>query len=54
MLFTLNNAGVTYQRVIQTIFNDMLYKKVESYADDLVVKFKKRADHVQDVRLIFK
>jgi len=42
----LNNVGVTYQRAMQPIFDDMLHKKVESYVDDLVVKFKKRADYV--------
>jgi len=46
MPFALNNEWVTYQRAIQTIFEDMLHKKVESYVDDLVVKFKKRADCV--------
>jgi len=46
MAFALNNAGVTYQRAIQTLFDDMLHKKVEGYVDDLVVMFKKRAYHV--------
>jgi len=31
----------------------MLHKKVECHVDDLVVKPKKRADHIQDPRLIF-
>ena len=38
---------------MQTIFDDMLHTKVECYVDDLVVKSKKRADHLQDLRLIF-
>ena len=32
----------------------MLHKKVESYVDDLVVKFKRRANHVQELRRMFK
>ncbi|KAL0385983.1 UNVERIFIED_CONTAM: hypothetical protein Sradi_2992600 [Sesamum radiatum] len=35
------------------IFNDMLYKNVECYVDDLVVKSKKREDHLYDLRKIF-
>jgi len=38
---------------MQIIFDDTLHKKVECYVDDLVVKSKKRADHLQDLRLIF-
>jgi len=53
MPFGLKNAGTTYQRAMQTIFDDMLHKKVECYVDDLVVKSKKRADHLQDLHLIF-
>jgi len=46
MPFTLNNIRVTYQRAVQTIFDDMLHKNVEGYVDDVVVKFKKTAYHV--------
>jgi len=42
MPFGLKNAGATYQRAMQTIFDDMLHKKVECYLNDLVVKSKKR------------
>jgi len=40
MPFAVSNAGVTYERAIQAIFDDILYKNVERYVDDLVVKFK--------------
>jgi len=53
MSFGLKNAGATYQRAMQTIFDDVLHKKVECYIDDLVVKSKKSADPLQDLRLIF-
>ncbi|RVW19841.1 Transposon Ty3-I Gag-Pol polyprotein [Vitis vinifera] len=42
MSFGLKNAGATYQRVMQKIFHDMLYKNVECYVNDLVVKSRKR------------
>ncbi|KAM1072805.1 hypothetical protein FF1_018023 [Malus domestica] len=53
MPFGLKNAGATYQRAIQKIFNDMLHKNVECYVDDVVVKTKKRSDHLKDLRLVF-
>ncbi|XP_057779963.1 uncharacterized protein LOC130998564 [Salvia miltiorrhiza] len=53
MLFGLKNAGATYQRAMQKIFDDILHKNVECYVDDLVVKSKKRSNHLQDLRMIF-
>jgi len=53
MPFGLKNAGATYQRAMQTIFDDMLHRKVKCYIDDLVVKPKKMAYHLQDLHLIF-
>ncbi|KAL0290428.1 UNVERIFIED_CONTAM: Polyprotein P3 [Sesamum radiatum] len=53
MPFGLKNAGATYQRAIQNIFDDMLHKKVECYVDDLVVKNKKRGGHLIDLQRVF-
>ena len=53
MPFGLKNVGATYQRATQTIFEDMLHKTVECYIDDLVVKAKKRLDHLHSLRQIF-
>ncbi|XP_071933254.1 uncharacterized protein [Coffea arabica] len=53
MPFGLKNAGATYQRAMQRIFDDMLHKNVQCYVDDLVVKSKKREDHIQDLRRVF-
>jgi len=47
--FKLKNAGATYQRVMEIIFDDMLHKKVECYVDDLVVKSETMVDHIQDL-----
>jgi hypothetical protein len=36
--FGLKNAGVTYQRAIQTCLVDHWSKRVEAYVDDVVIK----------------
>ncbi|TYK05704.1 uncharacterized protein E5676_scaffold98G001850 [Cucumis melo var. makuwa] len=46
MPFELKNAGATYQRAMQRIFDDMLHKH------DLVVKSKKKCDHLKDLKLV--
>ncbi|KAG9450285.1 hypothetical protein H6P81_010250 [Aristolochia fimbriata] len=53
MSFGLKNAGATYQRGMQNIFDDFLHKCVECYVDDLVVKTKQRLDHLLDLRAVF-
>ncbi|KAL0455603.1 UNVERIFIED_CONTAM: Polyprotein P3 [Sesamum latifolium] len=53
MPFGLKNTGATYQRAMQRIFDDMLHKNVKCYVDDLVVKSKKREDHLYDLRKVF-
>jgi hypothetical protein len=53
MPFGLKNAGATYQRAMQKIFDDMLHQHVECYVDDLVVKSKEKENHLQDLRLVF-
>lgn len=53
MPFGLKNAGATYQRAMQKIFDDMLHKDVECYVDDLVVKSKLRKDHLLNLRRVF-
>jgi len=53
MPFGLKNAGATYQRAMQNIFDNILHKNVECYVDDLVVKSRKKCDHLQDLRMVF-
>ncbi|KAM2441553.1 hypothetical protein PS1_022742 [Malus domestica] len=40
MPFGLKNAGVTYQRAMNTIFHDLIDTTIEVYIDDVVVKSK--------------
>ena len=44
MPFGFKNAGATYQRAMQKIFDNMLHKNIECYVDDVVVKTRKRED----------
>ncbi|KAL0346472.1 UNVERIFIED_CONTAM: Retrovirus-related Pol polyprotein from transposon.6 [Sesamum calycinum] len=53
MPFGLKNAGATYQHAMQNIFDDMLHKKLECYVHDLVVKTKKREEHLADLQIVF-
>ncbi|KAA0067354.1 uncharacterized protein E5676_scaffold1704G00090 [Cucumis melo var. makuwa] len=53
MSFGLKNVGATYQRAMQKVFDDMLHKYVECYVDDLVVKSKRRQDHMKDLKFVF-
>nr|YP_009315953.1 hypothetical protein [Cocos nucifera]AOX12947.1 hypothetical protein [Cocos nucifera] len=53
MPFGLKNAGATYQRAMTVKFYDLLHRVVECYVDDLVVKTKRRADHLDDLRMVF-
>ncbi|KAA0048245.1 uncharacterized protein E5676_scaffold265G001560 [Cucumis melo var. makuwa] len=53
MPFGLINVGATYQRAMQKVFDDMLHKYVECYVDDLVVRFKRRQDHLKYLKVIF-
>ena len=50
---SLKIAKATYQRAIQTIFDDMLHKAMEFYIDDSVVKSKRRPNDLQDLHQIF-
>ena len=53
MPFGLKNAGATYQRAMQKISDNVLHKYVECYVDDLVVKTKRKEDHLVNLRSVF-
>jgi len=46
MPFSLKNVRAAYQRAMQIIFKDRFHKMTECYVDDLMVKCKKRLDHL--------
>ena len=53
MLFSLKNAGATYQRAMNAIFHDMLGHHMEVYIDDIVVKSKRDNEHVDHLKKSF-
>ncbi|XP_059630114.1 uncharacterized protein LOC132273100 [Cornus florida] len=53
MPFELKNAGATYQRLISKIFKRQMGRTVEAYIDDIVVKSKKKNDHLAHLQDMF-
>jgi hypothetical protein len=53
MPFGLKNAGATYQRVMNSIFHDMIGKYMEVYIDDIVVKSQDFDDHLKNLEKAF-
>ena len=49
MPFGLKNAGATYQQMMTRIFRDKIGRTVEVYIDDMVVKIKQEARHIEDL-----
>jgi len=54
MPFRLKNAGATYQRLMDKIFQELIDRCVEVYVDDIVVKFDSFDQHVEDLNEVFK
>ncbi|XP_056691889.1 uncharacterized protein [Spinacia oleracea] len=53
MPFGLKNSPATFQRLINTIISKQLGRNIEAYIDDMIVKSKKRAAHMADLRETF-
>jgi len=53
MPFGLKNAGATYQRLMNKVFNHLMSKCVEVYVDDMVVKSPSDLQHAQDLFTVF-
>ena len=53
MPFRLKNVESTYQMMITRMFESQLNKNIEVYIDDMVVKSKAEAKHMNDLRSIF-
>jgi hypothetical protein len=45
----LRNAGTTFVRMTSTVLKSQVGKNLQAYVDDIVVKSKKRQDHIQDL-----
>ena len=44
--FGLKNAGATYQRLVNMMFNEHISKTMKVYVDDTLVKSKVASDHI--------
>ena len=53
MPYGLKNAGVTYQRLVNYMFRDLIGKSMEVYVDDLLVKSKNESDHLRHLANVF-
>ena len=53
MPFGLNNVGVTYQRLVNKMFNKKIDRNMEVYMDDMLVKSKEELDHLDDLKEMF-
>jgi len=53
MPFGLKNAGATYQRLVNRMFENQFDRTMEVYIDDMLVKFTQAADHIAHLRQCF-
>jgi hypothetical protein len=49
----LRNAGTTFVRMTSIVLKSQIDKKLLPYVDDIVIKSKKRQDHIQDLQETF-
>lgn len=47
--FGLLNAGATFQKTMDTIFFPQIGRNMQIYVDDMIVKFLKIQDHIDDL-----
>ena len=53
MSFELKNTGATYQRLVNHMFSHQIGRNVEVYVDNLLVKSKDEANHLDDLKETF-
>ena len=53
MHFRIKNAGVTYQRLVNKMFNRQIGRNMEVNVDDMLVKSKEEHVHLDDLRETF-
>ena len=53
MPLRLKNAGATYQRLVNKMFNKQIGRNMEVYVDDMLVKSKEELAHLDDLRETF-
>ena len=53
MSFGLKNTAVTYQRLVNRMFKDLIGKSMEVYVDEMLVKSKIAGDHIEHWNQMF-
>ena len=53
MPFGLKNAGVTYQKLVNKMFDKQIGRNMEEYMDDMLAKSKEKATHLDDLEETF-
>lgn len=53
MPFGLKNAGATYQRLVNQMFNKRIRRNMEVFVDDVFIKSKRADSHLDDLRETF-
>ena len=53
MPFELENVEATYQHMMSRVFEPLLGRTVEAYIDDILVKLRARADHLNHLKEMF-
>ena len=53
ILFSLKNDNATYQRVMVTLFHDIMHREIKAYVDDMIAKYCTTRDHLIDLRKLF-
>ena len=53
MSFGLKNARATYQRLVNRMFSHQIGRNVEVYVDNMLVKSKDEANHLDDLKETF-
>ena len=53
MPFGLKNAGATYQRLVNRMFNKQIGRNMEVYVNDMLVKSKEELAYLDDLKETF-
>lgn len=53
MPFGLKNVGATCQSVLKYMFHDFIHVIMEVYVDEILVKYKRKEDHLNSLEVVF-
>lgn len=53
MPFGIKSAEETYQRVMVTVFHDMMHKEIQVYVDDMISKSQSEENHMDPLQKLF-